>query len=282
MTECADDVPSTISPNDNNFFANEYNDADCTEPTGNTGVLSAGHVVGGVYAGECVQTLAGRMYTTGECRADGSYILQFFSPEDDTCSGEVWTQPTGPTEYSPPLCSGFPVDGLYYGYTSCTTDAATIGIGFTAPTTPPIPVIPAIPITPPIPSIPSIPAIPAIPSIPTIEPTEVEIDAAAATPAPSTDVDDPDAANTPAPMTNVNDSSAAADTPTPADNVGVTTPPAAAVAESGEVEETTSPITSDEEDVALASGTARTGNNGVAVGTMVFACAVGLLVPIAM
>ena len=51
----------------------------------------------------------------GECRTDGSYISQAFSPYDDTCSGDVWVETTGPTEFSPPVCMTVAVGGLYYG-----------------------------------------------------------------------------------------------------------------------------------------------------------------------
>ncbi|CAN0058586.1 unnamed protein product [Laminaria digitata] len=62
----------------------------------------------------------------GECRADGSFIAQFFSPEDDTCSGLVWDETTSATEYSPPICISTAINGLYYGFTSCTTEASTV------------------------------------------------------------------------------------------------------------------------------------------------------------
>lgn len=101
-------MASTISPNVVNYIAAEYNDADCTDPTGNTVVVSG-------FAGECAQVTTGLLYTMGECRADGSAIIQLFSAEDNTCSGDVFFQSTFPTEYSPPDCSVGTAGGLYYG-----------------------------------------------------------------------------------------------------------------------------------------------------------------------
>ena len=107
-------MASTISPNVINFVAIEYYDASCTEPTGNTEIVSSGRHEKEVN-GECFEISPGTGYSTGECRADGSYIVQTFLPADDTCSGDVWVQTTSPAEFSPPLCSAVAVDGLYYG-----------------------------------------------------------------------------------------------------------------------------------------------------------------------
>lgn len=105
-------VASTISPGIVNFIANEYNDINCTDPTGNTEILSGENI--GQISGECFE-LPGIAYAMGECRADGSYISQFFSPEDDTCSGGVWDESISAAELSPPVCIATAVDGLYYG-----------------------------------------------------------------------------------------------------------------------------------------------------------------------
>lgn len=101
---------STISPTVVNFLVNKYNDAGCTDATGNTEVLSGDTL--GLLSGECVE-LPEVGYTVSECRADGSYITQYFSPEDDTCSGDVWDEFA--TEFSSPVCIADAVDGLYYG-----------------------------------------------------------------------------------------------------------------------------------------------------------------------
>lgn len=95
-------------------MATEYYDASCTEPTGNTEIVSSGSEEGEVN-GECYEISPGTGYSAGECRDDGSYIVQTFLPNDDKCSGEVWVQTTSPAKFSPPLCSAVAVDGLYYG-----------------------------------------------------------------------------------------------------------------------------------------------------------------------
>lgn len=105
-------VASTISPGVVNFLANEYNDASCADPTGNTEILSGENI--GHISGECFE-LPGVAYARGECLADGSAISQFFSPEDSTCSGDVWDESTTAAEISPPVCIPVAVDGLYYG-----------------------------------------------------------------------------------------------------------------------------------------------------------------------
>ena len=78
-------MASTISPTVVNFLAAEYNNADCTDPTGNTAVVSGAD-------GECAQAQRNGAYTSGQCRSDDSLILHGFSTEDDTCSGEVVVQ----------------------------------------------------------------------------------------------------------------------------------------------------------------------------------------------
>ena len=108
-------VPATISSTIVNFFANEYNDADCTEPTGNTVVISGDGMVFGAHRGECAQFFIIGRYSKSECRADGTVISQFFALDDDTCSGEVWSEVHHAAEYSPPFCSPRGINGQYYG-----------------------------------------------------------------------------------------------------------------------------------------------------------------------
>lgn len=107
-------MPLKISSTIVNFIANEYNDEDCNEPTGNAVVISGDGLVFGSHRGECAKSFFGR-YSMSECFADGRVISQFFSPDDDTCSGEVWSQVNHAAEYSPPLCSPRAVGGMYHG-----------------------------------------------------------------------------------------------------------------------------------------------------------------------
>lgn len=91
-----------------NYVGTEYNDAGCTDPTGNTVVISGGD-------GECAQDLAGSANTMAECRADGTIVVQQFLLEDETCSGDVIYQTTIPTQSLASSCTAGTAGGLYYG-----------------------------------------------------------------------------------------------------------------------------------------------------------------------
>eukprot|EP00904_Undaria_pinnatifida_P013587 jgi/Undpi1/9359/HiC_scaffold_26.g11817.m1 len=129
----------------------------------------------------------GACSSTTECTDDdGSTVTHFFSPDDDTCSGEVWSQVNGPTEYAVPSCSRVAVDGLYYSPLSCTTDAATVWLDTPAPT---------------------------------FAPTETDIFHSAYTPAPTAVSDYSTSADTPAPKSDTHNGGTAG-TPSPDTNDG--------------------------------------------------------------
>ena len=100
--------PSVIFPNRVSYVVEEYNDNNCINATGNTEIVSFG------YDGTCFQGGVDHSWRfLMECMAGGSVISQQFTPNDDTCSGdvlfEIQTVATSMTS-----CSAFLIEGLYY------------------------------------------------------------------------------------------------------------------------------------------------------------------------
>ena len=106
-------VPSAISSTVVNFIATEYNDEDCSDPTGNTEIVTGRYAIFGAHTGECTQFWHFSDYSISECLEDGSTTSQHFSSDDITCSGDVRREIHTPL-FSPPPCSTAPVDGLFY------------------------------------------------------------------------------------------------------------------------------------------------------------------------
>eukprot|EP00904_Undaria_pinnatifida_P008690 jgi/Undpi1/4951/HiC_scaffold_19.g08303.m1 len=69
--------------------------------------------------------IAGFGYTHNECRDDGSILSQSFAPDDDTCSGDVWSETSTPSDSSD-KCMTVKINDLYYSYVSCTFDDVTV------------------------------------------------------------------------------------------------------------------------------------------------------------
>lgn len=103
--------PSAISPNAFNIVVDEYNDADCTDPTGNQEVVSGSHLIQGSTSGTCYQI--GTSYALSECLADGSLISQVFGEGDSTCTGDVYAE-TASTSAFVDVCDVFVGGDLYY------------------------------------------------------------------------------------------------------------------------------------------------------------------------
>lgn len=94
-----------------NLLADEYDDADCAEPTGNQEVVSGNVLSAGIGDGECSK--AGTVYVLTECLADGAIILQMFGEDDSTCSGDVFIESTS-SAGATGTCDSLKLDGHYY------------------------------------------------------------------------------------------------------------------------------------------------------------------------
>lgn len=103
-------LPSILSPAAFNIVANEYAAASCTEPTGNTVVLS-GDIYGAT--GTCREDENG-FFTHSQCNTDGTMSAQLFAADDDTCSGDVWVEVLSAIGTGNLFCIVNDVDGMYY------------------------------------------------------------------------------------------------------------------------------------------------------------------------
>lgn len=102
-----------LIPNSFNVLAMEYNDVNCTEPTGNGTVVVSGDIfLEGPNDGSCYKLEAGSTHAHRRCLTTGSVISQTFASNDSTCSGQVYVEDT----LAPVIQTCDPVQygGLYY------------------------------------------------------------------------------------------------------------------------------------------------------------------------
>ena len=99
-----------ISPNRVSYVVEEYNDDNCIDPTGNTEILSFGYD-----GSSCSNSgVNGSSWFLSACMADGSFISQFFAPDDDTCSSDVWIEGKTTVTFLTNSCGAIEIEGLYY------------------------------------------------------------------------------------------------------------------------------------------------------------------------
>lgn len=103
--------PTALSPNTYNFLADEYDDPDCAESTGNQEVIPGDAVSAGFTGGECFLLETNNFLT--ECLEDGSVIVQTFGEDDTTCSGDVFFE-TSSVADTMNTCDSLMLDGHYY------------------------------------------------------------------------------------------------------------------------------------------------------------------------
>lgn len=103
--------PSAISPNAFNIVVDEYNDADCTDPTGNQLVVSGDLLDLESTSGTCYQGATN--YGHSQCLADGTLISQVFGGDDSTCTGDVYLEIVSNLP-SIDYCGILLENGLYY------------------------------------------------------------------------------------------------------------------------------------------------------------------------
>ena len=121
-TTCSSAEPSVLVANIFNFVATEYKDVNCQNPTGKTEIVSTS--ISGVGDGKC--TRLGTFNFRASCNDDGRVSSQQFGSDDNSCSGEVYSDSESLGDPSS-RCDPFEMDGLYYNALSCTTDASTLG-----------------------------------------------------------------------------------------------------------------------------------------------------------
>lgn len=102
--------PYATSPNVFNVVGIEYNDAECTDPTGNEEVV-AGDSPDGFFSGTCY--LVGANYALSECFADGTVLSSVFGLDDSTCTGDVYFESATAPAYED-ICLPSSENGLYY------------------------------------------------------------------------------------------------------------------------------------------------------------------------
>ena len=121
-TTCSSAEPSVLVANIFNFVATEYTDVNCRNPTGKTEIVSTS--ISGVGDGKCTRLGTNNFRTS--CNDDGRVSSQYFGSDDNSCSGEVYSDSESLGDPSS-RCDPFEMDGLYYNALSCTTDASTLG-----------------------------------------------------------------------------------------------------------------------------------------------------------
>lgn len=83
--------PSTAVTNTFDVVGTAYTDDECTEPTGDTEIISNdlwGNFGSGDTCTTSGDTTVGNIDTV--CLPDGTIVVQAFAPSDDSCSGDVW------------------------------------------------------------------------------------------------------------------------------------------------------------------------------------------------
>ena len=123
----SNDAVTTVNPNVFNYVAEEYTDASCTDPTGNTEIIPVPYnsAQPGLGEGGCAYLPYLNNYRRiTECLSDGSNIEHTFFNADSTCSkSEVVDQEVRSYPGNEDICTK--VGDLYYGVSSCTTDSLT-------------------------------------------------------------------------------------------------------------------------------------------------------------